>query len=266
MAFTRADMLATAERWPAAAGARDRKAWVGLFMSNGRVEDPVGSTPHRGIAAIGRFYDTFIGPRDIRFHPDVDIVVGPTVVRDGELEVTMASTVTLRVPAYIRFDLQDDAGELKIAALSAFWELPAMVGQFLRVGIRAVPAGLQLSRLLLTNQGAVGTLGFLGGFRGIGAGSKGVVARFLDAACAGDEVGMRRRLVGRVHISSGDDLQLSAADLLRHLTGARWRKLIGCGHAVVAATERAGQRTVIFTEVGSEPVAITRIRVFSEAG
>ena len=178
----------------------------------------------------------------------------------------MASTVTLRVPAYIRFDLQDDAGELKIAALSAFWELPAMMGQFLRVGIRAVPAVLQLSRLLLTNQGAVGTLGFLGGFRGIGTGSKGVVARFLDAACAGDEVGMRRRLVGRVHISSGDDLQLSAADLLRHLSGARWRKLIGCGHAVVAATERAGHRSVIFTEVGSEPVAITRIRVFSEAG
>jgi hypothetical protein len=264
MAFTRADVLATAERSPAAA--RDRKAWVGLFMSNGRVEDPVGSTPHRGIAAIGRFYDTFIGPRDIRFHPDVDIVVGPIVVRDGELEVTLASTVTLRVPAYIRFDLQDDAGELKIAALSAFWELPAMVGQFLRVGIRAVPAVLQLSRLLLTNQGAVGTLGFLGGFRGIGTGSKGVVARFLDAACAGDEVGMRRRLVGRVHISSGDDLQLSAADLLRHLSGARWRKLIGCGHAVVATTERAGQRSVIFTEVGSEPVAITRIRVFSEAG
>ena len=72
-----------------------------------------------------------------------------------------------------------------------------MVGQFLRGGIRAVPAGLQLSKLLLSNQGVVGTLGFLGGFRGIGTGSRGVVARFLDAACAGDEVGMRRRLVGR---------------------------------------------------------------------
>jgi hypothetical protein len=141
-----------------------------------------------------------------------------------------------------------------------------MVGQFLRGGIRAVPAGLQLSKLLLTNQGLVGTLGFLGGFRGIGSGAKGVVARFLDAACAGDEVGMRRRLAGGVRISSGDDLQLSAADLLRHLSGARWRKLIGSGHAVVAAIERAGQRSVIFTEVGSEPVAITRIRLFTEAG
>ena len=34
----------------------------------------------------------------------------------------------------------------------------------------------------------------------------------------------------------------------------------------VAATERAGQRSVIFTDLGSEPIAITRIRVFSEAG
>jgi Nuclear transport factor 2 (NTF2) domain len=265
MAFTRADMLATAERSPAAAGARDRKAWVGLFTVNGSVEDPVGSTPHTGVAAIGAFFDTFIGPRAIRFHPDVDIVVGPTVVRDGELEVTMASTLTLRVPVYIRYDLTDDAGELKIAALSAFWELPAMVGQFLRGGIGAVPAGLQLSKLLLRNQGLVGTLGFLGGLRGIGSGAKGAVARFLDAACAGDEVGMRRRLDSQVRISSGDDVQLSAGELLRHLSGARWRKLIGSGHAVVAATERAGQRSVIFAEVSTEPLAITRIRVFSEA-
>jgi hypothetical protein len=160
-------------------------------------------------------------------------VVGPTVVRDGELEVTMASTRTLRVPVYIRYDLHEDSGELKIAALSAFWELPAMVGQFLRGGVRVVPPGVQLSKLLLSNQG---------------------------------DVGMRRRLAGRVHFSSGDDLQLSAADLLRHLSGARWRKLIGSGHAVVAATERAGQRSVIFAEVGSQPVAINRIRVVSEAG
>ena len=266
MTFTRADLLATAQRSPAAAGARDKKAWVGLFTSNGRVEDPVGSTPHQGVAAIGAFYDTFIGPRDIRYHPDVDLVVGSTVIRDGELEVTMASTLTLRVPVYIRYDLTDEGGALKIAALSAFWELPAMVGQFLRGGVRAMPAGLQLSMLLLRNQGLVGALGFVGGFRGIGSGAKGVVARFLDSACAGDEVGMRRRLAGKVHISSGDAVPLSAADLLKHLSGARWRKLIGSGHAVVAATERAGQRSVIFAEVGSEPVAITRIRVFSETG
>jgi len=259
-------MLATAERSPAAAGARDRSAWVGLFTADARVEDPVGSQPHRGRVAIGRFYDTFIGPRIIRYRPDVDIVAGSTVIRDGVLEATMTSTLTLRVPIYIRYDLKDDGGELKIAALSAFWELPAMVGQFLRGGVRAVPAGLQLSKLLLTNQGLAGTLGFLGGFSGMGSGGKGLVARFLDDACGGDEVGMRRRLAGHAHITSGDDLPLSGADLLKHLADARRRKLIGSGHTVVAALERAGQRSVIFAEVGSEPPAITRIRVFSETG
>jgi SnoaL-like domain len=266
MAFTRDDMLTAAQRSPAAAGARDKKAWVGLFTADGRVEDPVGATPHVGQSAIGQFYDTFIGPRDIRYHPNLDVVVGPTVVRDGELEVTMASRLTMRVPVYIRYDMQDEGGDLKIAALSAFWELPAMVGQFLRGGIGAVPAGVQLSKLLVRNQGLAGTLGFLSGFNGMSSGGKGLLARFLDSACAGDEVGMRRRLAGQVRISRGDDKQLSAADLLRHLSGARWRKLIRSGRAVVAATERAGQHSVIFAEVGSEPVGITRIRVFSDAG
>jgi Nuclear transport factor 2 (NTF2) domain len=263
MTFTRADMLAIAERSPAAAGARDRNAWVGLFMSTGRIEDPVGSQPHHGRASIGRFFDTFIGPREIAYHRDVDIVVGPTVIRDGVLEAKMAPAFTMRVPVYLRYDLQDDAGELKIAALSAFWELQTMVGEFLRGGLRAVPAGVRLSRLLLSNQGLTGTFGFLRGFRRIGGGKE-LFARFLDDACGGDEVGMRRRLAGDVRISSGDDLPLSASELRNHLSGATWRKLIGAGHAVVAATERAGQRSVVFADISSGPAAITTIRVFSE--
>jgi hypothetical protein len=141
-----------------------------------------------------------------------------------------------------------------------------MVGQFLRSGVRSVPAGAELAKSLLTNQGLAGTFGFLSGFSGMGSSGKGLFTRFLDDACGGDEVGMRRRLAGQVDISSGDNLALSPADLLRHLSGGRWRKLIGSGHAVVAATERAGQRSVIFAEVGAEPAALKRIRVFSEAG
>jgi hypothetical protein len=205
MAFTRADMLATAERSLEAAGAHDRDGWVGLYTANGSVEDPVGSQPHVGTAAIARFYDTFIGPRDIACHPDVDIVAGTTVIRDLELAVTMASTLTMRIPAYLRYDLESHDGELNVAALQAFWELPAMAGQFLRSGVRALPAGAGLAKTLLTNQGLAGTLGFLGGFSGIGSGGKGHFARFLDDACGGDEVGMRRRLAGQADITRGDD-------------------------------------------------------------
>src|SRR6478752_2946881 len=235
MAFTRADMLAAAARSPAAAGARDRTAWVGL--SNGRVEDPVGSTQHRGIAVIGRFLDTFVGPRVIRFHPDVDIVVGPTVVRDGELEVTMASTLTLRVPVYIRYDLKEDGGDLKIAALSAFWELPAMVGQFLRGGIGALPAGLQLSKGLLVNQGLVGALGYVGGLRGTGPQGKRRFGEFLADARAGDEVAVRRWLGKGARVTSGDDLPLSTAELLSRIATAHPHKMIAAGYSVVVGMD-----------------------------
>jgi hypothetical protein len=35
-----------------------------------------------------------MGPRNITFHRDVDVVVGNTVVRDLELEVTMADSLS----------------------------------------------------------------------------------------------------------------------------------------------------------------------------
>ena len=75
-----AALLATVERSPQAVAVHDRAAWVDLFAPDGRVEDPVGSQPHRGLGAIGAFFDTFIGPRHITYRPDADIVAGSTVV------------------------------------------------------------------------------------------------------------------------------------------------------------------------------------------
>ena len=108
---TRAELLAAVERSPAAVGAHDRRAWVGLFTPGGQVEDPVGSRPHRGRRAIERFYDTFIGPRDITFHRDADVVVGNTVVRDLELEVTMADSLVMRIPTYLRYDVESTSDD-----------------------------------------------------------------------------------------------------------------------------------------------------------
>ena len=142
-----------------------------------------------------------------------------------------------------------------------------MVGQFLRGGIRAVPAGPAVVEAAADATRAWSALSDSSADSAVSAADPRVSSR----ASWTQRAPATRSACGdgssaEVHISSGDDLQMSAADLLRHLSGARWRKLIGSGHAVVAATERAGQRSVIFTEVGSEPVAITRIRVFSEAG
>ena len=263
MAFTRSDALAAAERSPAAAGARDKAGWIDLFTADGRVEDPVGSEPHRGLGAIGRFYDTFIGPRDITYRPDADIVAGSTVVRDGELDISMGA-VALHVPVYIRYDLQEDGGGLKIAALSAFWELPAMVGQFLRAGVGGLPAGLQLSRALLANQGVVGVLGYLGGLRGTGPQGKRRIREFLDDARAGDEVAVRRWLGKGASVTTGDELPLSTADLLARLASAHPRKMIASGYSVVVGLDRDGRRDVLITDVAAKPFAIRRIRYFTE--
>ncbi len=264
MIVTRADLLAAVERSPQAAAAHDRRSWVGLFAADGYVEDPVGSRPHRGRDAIGRFYDTFIGPREIRFHRDVDIVLGSTVLRDLELEVTMAADLTLRIPAYLRYDLQQRDDALKIAGLRAYWELPAMVTAFLRRGLRAIPAGAQLSMGLLRNQGLTGTLGFVTALRGAGPQGRQRFAEFLDDAFAGDEVAVRRRLRKGTAITRGDDQPMSTAELLRRLAGARRHKMIGCGHTLVAAAEHAAARSVVIAEVGPMPFVINRIRYFAD--
>src|ERR687883_1471579 len=100
------DLLAAVEQSPRAAAAHDRAGWVGLFTDDGRIEDPVGSRPHVGPAQISRFYDTFIGPRQITFHRDLDIVSGTSVIRDLTLEVMMGADVRMMIPAFLRYDLR----------------------------------------------------------------------------------------------------------------------------------------------------------------
>ena len=82
--------LAAARASLAAAGRHDRAGWLALFSRDGRVEDPVGSAPHIGREQLGRFYDTFIGPREITFEPRADFVGRATVVRDLTLNVRMS--------------------------------------------------------------------------------------------------------------------------------------------------------------------------------
>lgn len=264
MALSRTDALEAVERSPEAIGVHDRVAWIGAFTPDGRIEDPVGSQPHSGYTAIGHFYNTFIGPRDITMHRDVDIVTGSTVIRDLDLEIRTAG-VTMRIPAYLLYNVENDGTDVKIAELYAFWELPAQVGQLLRSGLRALPVGVQLTRGLLTNQGLIGALGFLSGFRGTGPRGKRKFREFLADARAGDEVAVRRRLAKGARITVGDDAPLSTVDLMTHLAGARPHKLIAAGYSLIVGIDRDGQRGVLIADVAAKSCAITRIRYFSES-
>lgn len=259
----RDDLLAAVERSPHAAAAHDRAGWVGLFTSDGRVEDPVGSRPHVGYEEIGRFFDTFIAPRDITFHRDLDIVCGTTVLRDVELEVAMGPAVTMFIPAFLRYDLREVNGEWQIAVLRAYWELPAMMLQFLRTGSRAVTPALQLSRGLLGNQGLRGTAGFMTGFRRVGARHKALVESLLDAAVRGDKLGARRALSSTATITLGDGDVLDVAELFEQLGGASWTKMIGAGSTVTVSIASDRGRGILFAEVGWRGNRINRIRYFA---
>ncbi|BBA88588.1 MULTISPECIES: nuclear transport factor 2 family protein [Mycobacterium] len=258
----RDDLLAAVERSPRAAAAHDRAGWVSLFTSDGRVEDPVGSMPHVGHEQIGRFFDTFIGPRDIKFHRDLDIVCGTVVLRDFELEVAMAAGVTMFVPAFLRYDLRKASDEWKIAVLRAYWDLPAMMLQFLRGGAQVAKPALMLSRGLLGNQGLRGTAGFMTGFRRSGARHQALVSTFLDAVVRGDSQAATRTLSDTATITLGDDDVLELAELIEQLRRATWSKMIGSGSTVTVSVVTDHGRGIMFAELPWRGNEIHRVRYF----
>jgi hypothetical protein len=258
----REHLLAAVERSPQAAAAHDRAGWVALFTGDGRIEDPVGSWPHLGHEQIGRFYDTFIDPRDIKFHRDLDIVFGTVVLRDLELEVAMGSAVTMYIPAFLRYDLREANGEWRIGELRAYWELPAMMLQFLRTGSGAARPALQLSGALLSNQGWRGTAGFMIGFRRAGARHQRLVKTFLDAVARGDTFAAARVLSPNAAITLGDHDTLDLGELLGQLDGAGSTKTISSGPTVVISLNSGHGRGIMFADVAWRGKAINRIRYF----
>lgn len=258
----REHLLAAVERSPQAFAVHDRDGWVGAFTVDARVEDPVGSQPHVGYEQIYRFYDTFIGPRDIKFHRDLDIVFGTTVLRDLELEVSMGPAVTMYIPAFLRYDLREDNGQWRIAELRAYWELSAMILQFLRNGSRAASPALRLARCLLANQGLRGTAGFMTAVRRVGARHKRLVATFVDALARGDKSAASRALSSTASITLGDADALDVAGLVGQLSGARWTKMNSAGSTVTVSLNSAHGRGIMFADVAWRGHAINRLRYF----
>ncbi len=189
----------------------------------------MGSTPHVGHVQIGRFYDTFIGPREITFDSRADFVAGSTVVRDLTLNVRMSAAVAMQIPAVLVYRLTDTAEGLRIASLQAYWELAPMMVQFARQGVSAMGAGLTLSRALLANQGADGAFGFARGLRRPGRRARAKVDDLLGALSGGDELSTRRILGHGAKV----DVDLGLLD--QRLRGAHTSKILAAGHSITVS-------------------------------
>lgn len=183
-------MLEAVEASPRRVAAHDKAGWLELFAHDAVIEDPVGSAPHRkgrrvqgGDDELGRFYETFIAPNEIRFEVLEDLVAAAEVVRDVRIHTKLSTGLAIVVPAYLVYELVDEDGEVRISRLAAHWELARLSAQALRSGARGLATMAGLGARMLRLQGAVGVLGYSQAMLA-GIGRRGVQAAEALAAAA----------------------------------------------------------------------------------
>lgn len=185
--FNSSQCLAFVEKSPEAVAIHDKRAWLDLFASNARVEDPVGSAPHfagaaeDGNGALARFYETFIAPNIVSFSVDRDIVCGMQVMRDLTIEITMSEQVEVRVPVHLLYELTVEDKELKIARLAAHWELGPMLKQQMASGLGFLKVGAASAVRMLRQLGVKGMAGFSRARSSVGDAGKERAQRFVSA-------------------------------------------------------------------------------------
>jgi hypothetical protein len=214
---------------PQLCAAHDKAGWVALFARDGQINDPVGSKPHDGHAAISRFYDTFIAPNALKFDVERDFVSGMSVMRDLTLTSTMATGLAIPVPMHLRYDLVVEDGALKIHRLYAIWELPVLLRQQLG-SFKGWVTSMQLTPQLLRHQGLVGLVGFMRGLSGVG------------------DAGKRAALA---HIAAAPEF-----------AGAVVGKVLASGQYVGVTLTRYGQRGVALFRFDAGPEQISSVQIY----
>jgi ketosteroid isomerase-like protein len=120
------------QRSAAAVQAKDRAAWLALFADDAVVQDPVGKSfldetgeGHRGLDAIGAFFDNNIAPvESIRFELHDSFAAGDEVANVATIHMTLAGGTTSRCEGVFVYRVRDDG---KLVSLRAFWEVDRMM-------------------------------------------------------------------------------------------------------------------------------------------
>jgi len=261
MTVDREQLLAAVAQSPKLVAAHDRAGWCGLFAIDGQINDPVGSRPHEGRAAIERFYDTFIAPNQLSFGVEHDVVCGMSVMRDLSIMSVMPTGLRINVPMHLRYDLVEENGALKIRRLYAHWELPQMLVQQL-TSVQGWWTSLQLTPRLLRHQGAVGLFGFLRGLSGRGRAGKRAAEALLAALGAGDAIGAAALLAEGCALEVPFGTKVALPELAAGLRGMAWRKLIGAGDYASATVQIGPRRGVALFGFDASPEKIASLQVF----
>lgn len=266
MSFKPEALLAAVQQSPILVAAHDRAAWCSLYAAGGQVNDPVGSRPHTGRAAIERFYDTFIAPNTISFDVHHDMVCGMSVMRDLTIETVMSTGVKLHVPMHLRYDLVEEAGRLKIQRLYAHWELLPMILQLLGTGLKGLWTAIKLGPQLILSQGIGGVIGFMRGFLGVGRRGKRTAEAFLTALRDGNSAAAQLQLEAGATLHWPFGKPQTLAQFLSNAPGLERGKVIAAGHYVTATvkwrTDNVESRGVMLFEFRASRDRIAAVQLF----
>jgi steroid delta-isomerase len=107
--------------------AGDREGWLALFAPDAVVEDPIGESPfdptgegHRGVEAIGKFFDAVIAPNQVRFDIRTSYACGSEVANVGTITTTMPDGTIVHTDGVFTYRVDDEG---RLAALRAYWQL-----------------------------------------------------------------------------------------------------------------------------------------------
>ncbi|MDI1430075.1 nuclear transport factor 2 family protein [Polyangium sorediatum] len=199
MEWSRDDVLAVVKRSPDRVAAHDKEGWVGLFTHGAVVEDPVGGPPARkgadprdGDDELGRFYDVYIAPNEVRFEVLADVVQGLTVVRDVNITTRTPNGARVELPAYLIYELGEVDSVLRVQRMRAFWELRGVTMSALKGGPTTLIAMTGLTARMLRIQGFSNVSTYLEGlWRGMFERGHAAAEEFARAIRERDLAGLR---------------------------------------------------------------------------
>ncbi len=106
--------------------AKNRDGWLALFAEDAVVQDPVGVSPldptglgHRGIEAIGKFWDTAIAFGELEMNLRESHPCGDECANVATLTKKLSDTVSITTDLVIVYRVNEQG---KIVSLKAYWE------------------------------------------------------------------------------------------------------------------------------------------------
>jgi hypothetical protein len=265
-------------RSPELVDKHDREGWLGLFSSVAVVEDPVGAgwnckgrDLRGGCDGLGRFYDIFIGPNDIKFTVNQDIVTESEVVRDVLIHTRLPNGAISEVAAYLIYRGVEEGGEVKLAGLQAHWDFKGNAMRLLRNnGVKGVVASTIQFWKMLRIQGLKRVVEYMGAaYKGIFKKGMASVNSFAAAVNAGDEAELARLFEDNATIEFPVGKKVPAGDFPKghwkglHLEVSGLRSA-GWYTSCVFDAERGGvqRHGVAFFQFNPETKKIASVRFF----